>query len=122
MFIYPILQEVGMHLSQHTAFLKPLSFSVPCDFRNFLLSPGSTNKSGHFSLATQMYAVAAVPSCCHAHTAKPQFLCLLPSTPQLPQQLLFPHSLPVFTPSGLHSFVATSPFGVFNQRQMWNSR
>lgn len=63
MFISKILQEVAVHLSQHTVFLKPLSYSAPSSFRTFLLSPGSTNE--HFFCATYTNPMTAGPRSVH---------------------------------------------------------
>lgn len=58
MFIYKILQEVAVYLSQHTAFLKPFSYSALSNFRTFLLSPSITNKYGHFYWTIYMNTTA----------------------------------------------------------------
>lgn len=61
MFIYKSHQEGAVHLSQHSAFLKPFPYFALSNFRTFLLSPRSTNKYELFYWATYMNPTTAVP-------------------------------------------------------------
>lgn len=65
MFIHKILQEVAVHLSQHTVFLKSLSYSAPSNFRTILLSLGSTNKYQCFFRVMYMNLTTAIPRPMH---------------------------------------------------------